>query len=273
VNDDATQLLSSAQLAATRAAAFLREQEGRMRPADWTSKGRADYVTEIDREAERMITADLTAAVPGSIVLGEELNPESVSDARRTPDDSPIVWVVDPLDGTTNFLHRFPIYAVSIAATRDGELLAGIVHHVPLGIRYTATRGGGAFQDGRRMAVSINEDPAHALISTGVPFKDLLQWPLYAKQLQAVATGTAGIRRPGSAALDLCDVAAGRCEGFWEMRLAPWDIAAGTLIVREAGGVVTDFDGSDDVLRHTSIVAGNAAMHAWLLKTLLESGI
>ncbi len=242
-----------------------------MRPADWTAKGRADYVTEVDREAERMITEDLTRAFPDSIVLGEELNPESLSAARRTPHDSPIVWVVDPLDGTTNFLHRFPTYAVSIAATRDRELLAGIVHHVPLDIRYTATRGGGAFQDDRRLAVSPNDQPAHALIGTGVPFKDLLQWPLYARQLQAIATGTAGIRRPGSAALDLCDVAAGRTEGFWEMRLAPWDVAAGTLIAREAGGVVTDFDGSDDVVRHTAIVAGNPAIHDWLLKTI--SGI
>ncbi len=244
-----------------------------MRPSDWTAKGRADYVTEVDREAERMITADLTAAFPQSIVRGEELNPESVSRSSVPGPRSPLVWVVDPLDGTTNFLHRFPIYAVSIAATRGNELLAGIVHHVPLDIRYTATQGDGAFQDGRRLAVSMNEDPSHALISTGVPFKDLLQWPVYARQLQAVATGTAGIRRPGSAALDLCDVAAGRCEGFWEMRLAPWDIAAGTLMVREAGGVVTDFDGAGDVLRHTSIVAGNAAVHEWLLKTLLESGI
>jgi myo-inositol-1(or 4)-monophosphatase len=264
------QLLSAAQLAATRAAAFLREQEGRMRPSDWAAKGRADYVTEVDREAERMITEDLTKAYPDSVVLGEELNPERLSDARRTTHEEPIVWVVDPLDGTTNFLHRFPIYAVSIAATRAGELLAGMVHHVPLDIRYTATQGGGAFQDGKPLAVSANTDPAHALISTGVPFRDLLQWPLYAKQLQAVATGSAGIRRPGSAALDLCDVAAGRCEGFWEMRLAPWDVAAGTLIVREAGGVVTDFDGEPDVLRHTSVVAGNIPVHAWLLKTLTE---
>jgi myo-inositol-1(or 4)-monophosphatase len=270
VTADATQLLSAAQLAATRAAAFLREQEGRMRPADWTSKGRADYVTEVDREAERMITEDLTRAFPGSIVLGEELNPESLVRSPVSGSRSPVIWVVDPLDGTTNFLHRFPIYAVSIAATQNGELLAGIVHHVPLDQRYTATRGGGAFQDGRRLAVSPNDDPAHALISTGVPFKDLLQWPLYAKQLQAIATGTAGIRRPGSAALDLCDVAAGRCEGFWEMRLAPWDVAAGALIVREAGGVVTDFEGNPDIVRHTAIVAGNIPVHAWLLNTLRD---
>jgi myo-inositol-1(or 4)-monophosphatase len=270
VNPDPVQLLSAALLAASRAAAFLREQEGRMKPEDWTRKGRADYVTEVDREAERMITADLTAAFPGSEVLGEELNPERLSDAPRPTSHAPIVWIVDPLDGTTNFLHRFPIYAVSIAATQNGELLAGTVIHVPLDVRYTATRGGGAFQDDARLAVSPNEDPRHALIGTGIPYRDLLQWPLYAKQLQAVASGSAGIRRPGSAALDLCDVAAGRCEGFWEMRLAPWDVAAGALIVREAGGRVTDFEGADDVLRHTSVVAGNLPVHSWLLDTLRD---
>lgn len=244
-----------------------------MRPADWSSKGRADYVTEVDREAERMITADLTAAFPQSIVLGEELNPDSLSQVSRVSpvySVSPLVWVVDPLDGTTNFLHRFPVYSVSIAATQAGVPLAGVVHHAPLDIVYTATLGGGAFQDGARLAVSSNDDPQHGLIGTGVPYRDLLQWPLYAKQLQAVASGTAGIRRAGSAALDLCDVAAGRYEGFWEMRLAPWDVAAGTLIVREAGGVVTDFDGSEDVLRHNSVIAGNIPVHAWLLKTLTD---
>ena len=239
-----------------------------MRPADWTAKGRADYVTEVDREAERIITASLTESVPDSLVRGEELSPEHPDPRLKTQDPRPVVWIVDPLDGTTNFLHRFPTYAVSIAASRGTELLAGIVHHVPLDIRYTATLGGGAFQDGAAIAVSPNTEPSHALIGTGVPFKDLLQWPLYALQLQAVATGTAGIRRPGSAALDLCDVAAGRYEGFWEMRLAPWDIAAGALLVREAGGVVTDFDGSGDILRHTSVVAGNQAIHRWLLDTL-----
>lgn len=237
-----------------------------MRPSDWTSKGRADYVTEVDRESERIVAEALTTSFPGSLVRGEELSP----DAPGTTHHAPILWIVDPLDGTTNFLHRFPTWAVSIAAVRDGALLAGIVHHVPLDIRYTATRGGGAFQDGAPLAVSANTEPGQALIGTGVPYNDLLQWPLYSRQLELVATGAAGIRRPGSAALDLCDVAAGRYEGFWELRLAPWDVAAGTLIVREAGGVVTDLDGEADVLRHTSIVAGNTSIHRWLLATLNE---
>ena len=258
---DPAQLLRAAQLAADRAAAFLRQQEGRTTEKDWSLKGRADFVTEVDRESERMIAAELLAAVPGSTVIGEELSPDALPGG--------LVWIVDPLDGTTNFLHRFPVYAVAIAAAQDGELLAGIVQHVPLEIRYTATKGGGARQDGAPIAVSRVSDPSHALIGTGTPFKDMSQWTLYPRQLEAVARGAAGIRRPGSAALDLCDVAAGRTDGFWELKLAPWDVAAGTLIVREAGGRVTDFDARADVLRHNAIVAGNPAIHEWLLKTLI----
>ena len=235
-----------------------------MKPADWTAKGKADFVTEVDREAERMIAASLTASVPGSLVMGEELSP----DTPRTTPHAPIVWIVDPLDGTTNFLHRFPVYAVSIAAVRGGELVAGIVHHVPRDIRYTATRGGGAWQDGVRLAVSTVTEPGHALIGTGVPFKDMAQWPVYRRQIEAVTAATAGIRRPGSAALDLADVAAGRFDGFWELKLAPWDIAAGVLLIREAGGVVTDLEGKNDVLNHGPLVCGNPTIHQWLLDTL-----
>ncbi|MFI5280767.1 MAG: inositol monophosphatase family protein, partial [Gemmatimonadales bacterium] len=162
----------------------------------------------------------------------------------------------------------FPTYAVSIAAALDGELLAGIVHHVPLDIRYTATRGGGAFQNGAPIHVSALSEPSHALIGTGFPFSNMSQWETYRRQMKAVATETAGIRRPGSAALDLADVACGRFDGFWELKLAPWDVAAGTLLVREAGGLVTDLQGGPDVVRHGPIVAGNPAIHAWLMGVL-----
>jgi len=257
-------MLRTAQLAADQAGAFLRGQEGRVRPADWTAKGRADYVTEVDREAERLIGATLREAFPDGTVVGEELSPESAS--------SGLTWIVDPLDGTTNFLHRFPVYAVSIAAVDAGALRAAVVLNVPLGIRYTATAGGGAWQDGVRLHVSEIDEPARALIGTGIPFRDMNDWPRYAAQLGAVAGAVAGIRRPGSAALDLCDVAAGRYEGFWELKLAPWDIAAGVLLVREAGGVVTGLDGGEAVLRHGSLVAGNPAMHAWLMRVLGAAG-
>ena len=261
MNHQPEQLLEAARLASDKAARFLRESEGRMTERDWSMKGKADFVTEVDKESERMIAAILLEATPGATILGEELSP-----ASRLPPG--LVWIVDPLDGTTNYLHRFPMYAVSIAAALDGELLAGIVHHVPPDTRYTATKGGRAFRNGAPIAVSGLSEPSHALIGTGFPFSNMAQWETYHRQMEAVATGSAGIRRPGSAALDLADVACGRFDGFWELKLAPWDVAAGTLLVREAGGIVTDLEGRPDVVRHGPIVAGNPAIHAWLLKTL-----
>ena len=260
MNWDVRQLLAAAQLAADRAAAFLLREEGRRGPDQWSEKGRADFVTEVDRESERMISETLLAAAPGSTVVGEELTPSGAT--------SGLAWVVDPLDGTTNYLHRFPFYALSIGAVVDGQPVAGVVHHVSLNIRYHAVAGGGAFQNGTPIRVSGVTKPQQALIGTGFPFKFMDQLPIYAAQFAAVIAGSGGLRRPGSAALDFCEVAAGRFDGFWELRLAPWDVAAGTLIVREAGGIVTGLDGERDVIRHGSIVAGNPAIHGWLMELL-----
>ena len=238
-----------------------------MRPSDWTAKGKADFVTEVDRESERIVGSALLEAFPESTVMGEELSPDAPAPhtSHLAPHTSHLTWIVDPLDGTTNFLHRFPCYAVSIGAVVDGTLEAGCVLHVPPGIEYTAARGGGARQNGQPIACSAIADPGHALIGTGFPFSRLEQMPLYQRQFAAVAAAAAGMRRPGSAALDLCDVAAGRFDGFWELALSPWDVAAGALLVREAGGVVTDHAGSTDVTsRRGSVVAGNPAIHAWL---------
>src|SRR3990170_336247 len=259
VNDTA-QLLEAAQLAADRAAAFLREQEGRLAPEAWSEKGQGDFVTEVDRETERIVAGTLLGAAPGSRVVGEELTPGALGTG--------LVWVVDPLDGTTNFLHRFPYYAVSIGAVLDGVPIVGVVRHVPPGIRYHAVRGGGAWQDGARLAVSRVAEPKHALIGTGFPFKYVHLLPRYQRQFAAVMSRAAGVRRPGSAALDLCDVAAGRYDGFWELVLAPWDVAAGTLIVREAGGRVTRLDGGPLGLESGSLLAGNPRMHAALAAIL-----
>ena len=239
MKSELTQLLAAAQLAADRAAAFLREQEGRLGPESWSEKRPSDFVTEVDLAAERLIAELLVSEVPGSRVVGEEFTPDGAREG--------LTWIVDPLDGTTNFLHRFPMYAVSIAAVRDGEPLVGVVVHVPAGIRYHAVHGGGAWQDGRRIAVSAVREPRLALVGTGFPYSELEQLPLYQRQFAAIVRGSGGVRRPGSAALDLCDV------------------AAGALLVREAGGVVTDHAGSTDVTtRRGSVVAGNPAIHAWL---------
>jgi myo-inositol-1(or 4)-monophosphatase len=261
--NDTRQLLSTARLAADRAAVFLRSREGSQRPDRWSEKARADFVTEVDRAAEQLIADTLHEAVPEGRIVGEELTPSAPG-----PLPGGLVWIVDPLDGTTNFLHGFPEYAVSIAAALDGELVAGVVVQVPYGHVYEAERGRGARLDGRPLAVSAISEPRHALVGTGFPFRDIGQLDLYQRHFAAVVRGTAGLRRPGSAALDLCHVAAGRFEAFWELRLAPWDVAAGALMVREAGGVVTDLEGRPDVLCHGSIVAGNPALHSWLRQEL-----
>ena len=263
------QLLAAAQLAADRAAAFLRREEGRLGPEAWSEKGRADFVTEVDREAERLIAETLTRAFPGGAIVGEELTPVAAgSGADALP--AGLAWVVDPLDGTTNFLHRFPWYAVSIGALVDRRHVAAVVHNVSTGIRYHAIEGGGAWQGETRLQVSTVTQPRQALVGTGFPYRFMNEWPRYREQFAAVLGNAGGVRRPGSAALDFCDVAAGRFDGFWELSLAPWDVAAGTLIVREAGGLVTGLEGESDVVRHGPIVAGNPTIHAWLLKLLKD---
>jgi myo-inositol-1(or 4)-monophosphatase len=258
----ALDLLHLARAAAAQAGRYLRSVQRPAGPGGWTIKGSRDFVTEVDRTAEQMIAETLLAATPGARMVGEELRPDVVTDG--------LVWIVDPLDGTTNFLHDFPSYAVSIAAAVDGVLQAGVVLQVPRDEMYHAWRGGGAWQGERRLSVSAIDDPAFALIGTGFPFKDLTHLAQYQRQFARVAARTSGIRRPGSAALDLADVAAGRFDGFWELQLSAWDIAAGVLLIREAGGVVTDLQGRDVRIEHTALLAGNPTMHAWLLDLLAE---
>jgi myo-inositol-1(or 4)-monophosphatase len=250
-------LLHLAKAAAERAAEYLRGVERPAGPSGWTVKGARDFVTEVDRTAERIIADVLLAADPASRMVGEELSPEIVREG--------LVWIVDPLDGTTNFLHDVPAYAVSVAAAVDGELEAGVVVQVPHGECYRAARGHGAWLGDRRLMVSTIGEPEFALVGTGFPFKQTSTLGEYVRQFSQVAVSTSGIRRPGSAALDLAYVAAGRFDGFWEQQLSAWDLAAGVLLVREAGGVATDFAGRPIGAEHGAVVAGNPAIHAWLL--------
>ena len=253
-------LVDVARRAAGAAATELR---GRTPAAarDWVEKGRHDFVTEADRLAEVLITEALTREVPGSTVIGEELAPHAAFAGE-------VVWIVDPLDGTTNFLHGYPQYAVSIGALVGGALRVGVIHDIVRDTVYWGAQGLGAWQDRRRLAVSPLTEPRHALVGTGFPFKHLPVLRRYLDQFAAVMGATSGIRRAGSAALDLADVAAGRLDCFWELTLAPWDVAAGVLLVREAGGTVTNLEGSPDVLRHGPVVAGNPALHRWLMNLL-----
>ncbi len=259
-------LVKLAERAALRAADYLR---GAARPAvhTWTEKSQHDFVTEVDRAAEALIAEAIMLEAPESVIVGEELSPQRVARGE-------LVWIVDPLDGTTNFLHGYPQYAVSIGCMVDGKLAAGVIHDVCRKRTYRAIRGGGAFEEDTRLSVSAVTEPRLALIGTGFPFKALNLLHVYLAQFAAVSGAASGIRRAGAAALDLADVAAGRLDGFWELQLAPWDIAAGTLLIREAGGIVTRPTGAADVLSNESngsIVAGNAAMHRWLIDLLRKS--
>ena len=255
------ELLDIAVAAADAAGTIISERANDASSIPWQLKMHADFVTEVDTAAERAIRDTVFARIPDAHVLGEELSPDTAP--------SGITFVVDPLDGTTNFVHRYPVYAVSIAAAVDGIVEAAVILDVPHGDRYTAIRGGGAFRNGVPIAVSTIGDPTRALVGTGFPFKHLVHVDTYQRQFAAVVRTTSGIRRAGAAALDLVAVANGWFEAFWELTLAPWDIAAGVLLVREAGGVVTNLDGGDvSGLTHEGLVAGSPTMHEWLLNTI-----
>jgi myo-inositol-1(or 4)-monophosphatase len=261
---DRRALLATCVAAAARSAEVVRTGAERRESLVWESKSTFDFVSDVDRASEQALGDVITSRHADATLLAEEGSP----DAQATRG---LVFVADPLDGTTNFLHGFPWYAVSIAALVDGEIQAGAIINVATGTLFTATLGGGARMAGAPMQVSANSEPSRALIASGFPFSREDEIARYVKMLPGVMRRTAGIRRAGAAALDLADVAAGRFEAFWELRLAPWDIAAGILLVREAGGTVTDLDGSPCRVAETSLVAGNSVMHAWLLKTLRES--
>jgi myo-inositol-1(or 4)-monophosphatase len=271
---DTSDLLRTALAAARDAAAVHRAHLGRVAVADWSAKGLADFVTHVDHEAECRVLERISSRYPDHRVLAEEAESEQAqASGSNTAAAAPgHTWIIDPLDGTTNFLHRYPVYAVSIAVAQDGELQAAVVLNSATGEEWTAARGAGAFLNGQRIFVSEIDRLPLALIGTGFPFKALDLLPRYTGQLAAALRATSGVRRAGSAAIDLCHVASGYFDGFWELSLAPWDVAAGTLIAREAGAVVTRMDGSADVVGHGSILAGNPAIHA-ALGTLLQGAV
>jgi len=256
-------LLDIAMRAADRAARLLRATTPPM-AGEWKEKGWHDFVSEADRGAERLIAETLSAEAPGSKIVGEELSPGAARDGD-------VVWIVDPLDGTTNYLHRYPHYAVSIGCLYRGSLAVGVIHDVTRDTVFRASVGAGAWIGERRLSVSSVSEPDLALVGTGFPFKHVNDLERYIRQFRTIVRASSGIRRAGSAALDLADVAAGRLDAFWELTLSPWDVAAGVVLIREAGGVVTNTEGSPDVLNGGPIIAGNPALHRWLLGVVQQS--
>ena len=258
---DARALLATCVAAAAKGADVVRAGAERRSSLVWESKDQFDFVSDVDRASEAAIVEIVRQRHPDATLLAEEGSP----DASTTHG---LVFVADPLDGTTNFLHGVPWYAVSIAALMDGAPVAGAIGNVATGELYTATKGGGARRAGQAMHVSETTEPARALIATGFPFQLEAEIQRYLPMLPAIMRGTSGLRRAGAAALDLADVACGRYDAFWELRLKPWDLAAGMLLVQEAGGIVTTVEGAPCSVAETSMLAGNPAMHAWLLAQL-----
>lgn len=256
-------LLNIALRAARRAGNVIVRSLNRLDSIDVASKGRNDFVTEVDRQAEQEIIATIRRSYPNHGFLGEE----GGSIAAGAGGDE-FVWIIDPLDGTTNFLHGFPQFAVSIALQYRGRIDHGLVYDPLRQELFTASRGAGAQLDERRIRVSKAKSLDGALIGTGFPYRANLHWlDAYMEMMKAVMQKTAGLRRPGSASLDLAYVAAGRTDAFWELGLSPWDTAAGMLLVQEAGGRVGTLTG-DEYRLGGDVVAGSPKVYDALLELL-----
>ncbi|MGF1562123.1 MAG: inositol monophosphatase family protein [Geminicoccaceae bacterium] len=249
--------------AAEKAARQLVRDFGEVENLQVSRKGPGDFVSIADRRTEEVLVQELSRARPGHGFLREE-GDDIAGDGRGR-------WIIDPLDGTTNFLHGLPHFCISIALEEHGELVSALIYDPIKGERFVAERGGGAFLNERRIRVSGRTNLEDSVIACGIP---VLNWPGqddYYRQAQAVGARVAGLRRFGAAALDLAYVAAGRYEAFWEYRLKPWDVAAGILIVREAGGTVTELHGGDPLMDQQTLVAANAYLHSPLSKLLKET--
>lgn len=250
--------LQAAASAARKAGEHILSNLGRLAPGDVGMKQASDFVTRVDRESEEIIIKEIRAAFPGHSFLAEEsAHEERTRGGYR--------WIIDPLDGTTNFIHSYPAFAVSIALEHDGGIVAAVVLDPLRGELFRAARGGGAFLGEQRLTVSSRTEMSGCLVATGFPFKQKDMLPKYLELFSLVLHRVSDIRRAGAAALDLAHLSAGRCDGFFELGLSPWDIAAGSLLITEAGGVVTDFGGGGEYLATGNVIAGNPSVHPVLL--------
>jgi len=252
--------------AARKAGRSLARDFGEVEQLQVSLKGPANFVSAADTRAEEILHKELSRARPGYGLLLEEHG--EVEGADRTHR-----FIVDPLDGTTNFLHGIPLFAISIALERDRELVAGLIYNPASNEMFTAERGKGAFLNDRRLRVAARTELADCVIVTGIPHRGKSGQELFLKEMQAVMASSVGIRRTGAAALDLAWLAAGRFDGFWERNLRPWDLAAGIVILREAGGFVSDADGKDKMLERGSVVAGNETIQRQLLKLVKTAAV
>ncbi|MDT8341449.1 MAG: inositol monophosphatase family protein [Longimicrobiales bacterium] len=257
--------LRTARASAARAADVHRRWAGRIDVRAADSKGFADFVSRVDREAQEAALAEIRARHPDHLVLAEE----DGADRTRLPDDDTPLWVVDPLDGTTNYLHGHPAHAASVAVTVAGAPVAACVHAPATSEVWWARAGGGAWRNGRRIGVSHPRGWEQSLVATGFMFKGEADLGAFTRQMAALKRAGSGIRRGGAAALDLCYVADGRFEAFWEHFLNPWDYAAGWLVVQEAGGATGRMEGGPLGLAEGSVMAANDAATLDGLRTLL----
>lgn len=247
--------------AARKAGRTLKRDFGEVEHLQVSLKGPANFVTAADRRAEEILHDELTRARPGYGFVGEE-------GGRREGADKTHMWIVDPLDGTSNFLHGIPQFAVSIALEREGTIVAGLIYNPANDELFTGERGKGAFLNDQRLRVAARQRLDDAVIACGLPHHGKGDLALFRSEFAAVQDKVAGLRRFGAATLDLAWVAAGRLDGYWERDISPWDLAAGLLLVREAGGYVTDIDGGEDMLAKGHVLAGNETMHRELLRLL-----
>jgi len=254
-------LLNVMIAAARKAGRALKRDFGEVEKLQVSLKGPANFVSAADRRAEETLYAELSKARPGYGFLGEEGGKREGADKTHT-------WIVDPLDGTTNFLHGIPQFCISIGLEREGTIVAGVIYNPANEELFIAERGKGAFLNDQRIRVAARKRLSEAVIACGLPHLGRPNIALGHRETAAVQEHVAGLRRFGAAALDLAWVAAGRLDGYWERDIKPWDMAAGLLMVREAGGFVSDIDGADEMMAKGHIVAGNEAMQKELLRAL-----
>ncbi len=259
-------LLNVMVQAAAKAGRTLSRDFGEVENLQVSIKGPADFVSAADYRAERTLVAELQRARPSYGFLTEEAGTIPGTDRSHR-------WIIDPLDGTTNFLHGIPIFAISVALERDGEIIAGLVLNPVANELFVGERGQGAYFNDRRLRVAQRAELADSVIATGIPHRGRSGHAEFQRELPHLMTRVAGIRRCGAAAIDLAWLAAGRFDGFWERGLQPWDIAAGMLLIEEAGGLISDLDGNQEILATGGVVAGNPTIHKTLLEKLTDARI